>query len=215
MKIGEKLKEGRMRKEMTQEDVAEVLHVSRSTISSWEVNRTYPDLEMLVALSDLYDISLDVILREDNQIVENIVKETKNSKKRKGWIIVLLLVFIPITLFLGYQLWNASLVVTPNQIENVTVKKNGLQLNSESQIFVTFKPDSFQEYSGYWMETTGADNIISLQVYESYTLSSNNRKAITIPVNLDILEDYPEEVETIEIRGFNSSDIKTIYVKTE
>lgn len=71
------------------------------------------------------------------------------------------------------------------------------------------------QYSGYWMETAGADNTISLQVYESYTLSGNSHEAITIPVNLDILQDYQEEIERIEINGFNSSDVKTIYVKTE
>jgi len=120
VKIGEKIKEARMSKGMTQEDVSKILHVSRSTISSWEVNRTYPDLDLLVALSDLYDISLDVILREDTQMVKKIVHETKNSKKRQRWIIVLLLIFVPTLLFLGYQLWNASLIVSPDQIESVS-----------------------------------------------------------------------------------------------
>ncbi len=77
MKIGEKLKQGRMNNNLTQEDVSKILNVSRSTVSSWEVNRTYPDLEILVTLSDLYEISLDNMLREDNQMVKTMAKELK------------------------------------------------------------------------------------------------------------------------------------------
>lgn len=76
---------------LTQEDVSKILNVSRSTVSSWEVNRTYPDLEILVTLSDLYEISLDNMLREDNQMVKTMAKELKKSSKRKRTNIALLL----------------------------------------------------------------------------------------------------------------------------
>lgn len=66
-----------MNNNLTQEDVSKILNVSRSTVSSWEVNRTYPDLEILVTLSDLYEISLDNMLREDNQMVKTMAKELK------------------------------------------------------------------------------------------------------------------------------------------
>ena len=68
MKIGIKLKQGRAEKDLTQEEAAKILNVSRSTVSSWEVNRTYPDLDMLVSLSDLYDISLDLMLRGQEKL---------------------------------------------------------------------------------------------------------------------------------------------------
>lgn len=73
MKLGPKLKEERLKMKLTQENIAEILNVSRQTISSWETGRSYPDLESLVALSDLYNISLDELLRED----EDMVKITK------------------------------------------------------------------------------------------------------------------------------------------
>lgn len=83
MQIGAKLKQGRLQKELTQENVANILNVSRATISSWEVGRTYPDLESIVALSDLYSFSLDELLREDSEIVKNISKNSKIGKKLK------------------------------------------------------------------------------------------------------------------------------------
>jgi DNA-binding XRE family transcriptional regulator len=59
--IGSKLKQARLEEELTQDNVANILNVSRTTISNWEVGRSYPDLESIVALSDLYNISLNSI----------------------------------------------------------------------------------------------------------------------------------------------------------
>ena len=53
MKIGDKLKKARMDKNMTQEEVAEKIFVSRQSISNWENNKTYPDIGNVIALSDL------------------------------------------------------------------------------------------------------------------------------------------------------------------
>ncbi|MGX6967301.1 helix-turn-helix domain-containing protein, partial [Vagococcus teuberi] len=52
MNISEEIKNQRLKNKWTQEQLAEILNVSRSTVSSWEVGRNYPDLETIVALSD-------------------------------------------------------------------------------------------------------------------------------------------------------------------
>lgn len=75
--IGSKLKQARLKKELTQENVANILNVSRTTISNWEVGRSYPDLESIVALSDLYNISLDELLREDEYMVKKLSNDSK------------------------------------------------------------------------------------------------------------------------------------------
>lgn len=117
MKIGMKLKQGRSDRNLTQEEAAKILNVSRSTISSWEVNRTYPDLDMLVSLSDLYDISLDLMLREDEEMVHTLSQEIQTSRKRKSWVIALVMLYIPILLFLTYLLWNRNNMISANQTD--------------------------------------------------------------------------------------------------
>lgn len=117
MKIGIKLKQGRAEKNLTQEEAAKVLNVSRSTVSSWEVNRTYPDLDMLVSLSDLYDISLDLMLREDKEMVQTLSQEIQTSRKRKGWLIALGMLYIPVLLFLMYLLWHQDSLISSNQAD--------------------------------------------------------------------------------------------------
>lgn len=80
MNIGEKIKEERLKREWTQEYLSTLLNVSRPTVSSWEVGRNYPDLETIILISDLLEIPLDNLLREDTEIVKDVTKEMKRNK---------------------------------------------------------------------------------------------------------------------------------------
>lgn len=62
MDIGRKIKEARLKAKLTQEQVTEVLGVSRQTISNWENEKTFPDIVSVVKMSDLYAVSLDHLL---------------------------------------------------------------------------------------------------------------------------------------------------------
>lgn len=64
--IGNKIKNARMQSGLTQEAAAEALGVSRQTISNWENGKTYPDIVSVVKMSDLYNISLDRLLKENS-----------------------------------------------------------------------------------------------------------------------------------------------------
>lgn len=83
MEIGKKLKDARMKSGFTQETVAEKINVSRQTISNWENEKSYPDIISVIALSDLYSISLDDLLKGDREMMEyleectNVVKSTQ------------------------------------------------------------------------------------------------------------------------------------------
>lgn len=89
MNIGDKIKEQRLKKELTQEQLSELLNVSRSTVSSWEVGRNYPDLETIVAISDLFGISLDNLLREDTEMAKDLSKKMRWNKYYKRILVVI------------------------------------------------------------------------------------------------------------------------------
>ena len=80
MNLGNKIQEIRKKNKMSQEDFAEVFNVTRQTISSWENSKSYPDIETLIKLSDKFDISLDILLKEDKVMIKEIDKERKNYK---------------------------------------------------------------------------------------------------------------------------------------
>lgn len=76
MSLGTRLKKVRLQKGLSQKDVAEVLNVTRQTVSKWENNASYPDLDNLVRLSEHYEISTDELLKGNTEI-EKTVKENE------------------------------------------------------------------------------------------------------------------------------------------
>jgi len=81
VKIGTIIKEKRTKSGLTQEDLAKKLHVSRSTISNWEIDRNYPDIKLIVNISKVLNIPLEKLLKEDSDIVNKISEDTIIRKK--------------------------------------------------------------------------------------------------------------------------------------
>lgn len=89
MNIGDKIKTERIKQGWTQEQLAKRLTVSRSAVSGWEIGRNYPDLEMIIVLSDLFDISLDNWLREDKKMVKAVTRKGKMSTIYRWMLIII------------------------------------------------------------------------------------------------------------------------------
>lgn len=68
MTFGEKLKALRIKEEYSQEQLAELLHVSRQAVTKWEGNAGMPDIENIKALADLFDVTLDSLLRDEEAV---------------------------------------------------------------------------------------------------------------------------------------------------
>ena len=73
-KIGGFLKELRQEKQMTQEQLAEQMGVSRRTVSRWETGNNLPDLSVIIELADFYDVDLNEIFRGERR------KETMDTE---------------------------------------------------------------------------------------------------------------------------------------
>uniref|UniRef100_UPI004057764B helix-turn-helix transcriptional regulator n=1 Tax=Agathobacter sp. TaxID=2021311 RepID=UPI004057764B len=80
MEIEKKLKDARVKAGLTQEQVAEKIMVSRQTISNWENGKSLPDIVSIMNLSDLYQISLDELLKGDQKMKEKMTKDVKVAK---------------------------------------------------------------------------------------------------------------------------------------
>ena len=106
MEISERLKQARIQSGMTQEQVAEKVMVSRVTLSHWENGKTLPDIASLISLSDLYQISLDELLKGDPKMTEKVKKDAKDLNNRRVLLITAILALIvmltyTISLFVG------------------------------------------------------------------------------------------------------------------
>lgn len=94
MNIGEKIKNAREEHKLTQTQVAENLMVSRQTISSWENGKSLPDILSVIRMSELYQISLDELLKGDKAMMEKIEKDAEIRKTvtkivKYAWICIL------------------------------------------------------------------------------------------------------------------------------
>lgn len=82
MDIGLRLKLARSKAGFTQQQAAKKLNISRQTISNWENNKTYPELSLVIEMSEMYDLSLDELLRENTDYV-NYIKSSTEKRKYK------------------------------------------------------------------------------------------------------------------------------------
>ena len=75
MLFSEKLRKLRKEKGFTQEELAEKINVSRQAITKWESNEGMPDIENLKQISNLFNTTIDELIKEEKEISEEIVKE--------------------------------------------------------------------------------------------------------------------------------------------
>ena len=108
LELGSQIKNHRTNMNLSQEELAEKIYVTRQTISNWETNKSYPDIHSLLLLSSLFNVSLDQLIKGDVKIMkEEINKEEVQYFNRDGAIFsTLLLLFIvsivPLAKLLGY-----------------------------------------------------------------------------------------------------------------
>ena len=65
MNIGIRIKKYREKQNISQEELALKIFVSRQTISNWENNKSYPDINSLIMLSEIFNVSLDDFIKND------------------------------------------------------------------------------------------------------------------------------------------------------
>lgn len=113
MQISQTLKAKRKEQSLTQTQVAEKIFVSQKSVSNWETGKTYPDIDSLIRLAKLYDLSLDNLLLEGSDMVKNI-KEKVELKSLEKIIKVATLTSVCVIAILVSQKWlgGLSLLVT-------------------------------------------------------------------------------------------------------
>ena len=82
MEIGRRIKENRARLALSQDALAEKVYVSRQTISSWENGKTYPDVQSLLLLSAVFDVTVDALIKEDVATMEKKIQDARKDMAR-------------------------------------------------------------------------------------------------------------------------------------
>ena len=80
MELGKKIKYYRNEKSLTQDNLAERIFVSRQTISNWENDKSYPDINSIILLSEVLEVSVDNLIKGD---VEQMKVEINSEEVKK------------------------------------------------------------------------------------------------------------------------------------
>ena len=95
MDISNQIKTRREAMGLSQEQLAEKLYVSRQTISNWERDKTYPDVQSLLMLSILFGTSIDTLVKGDVTVMEEAVeRDRRRMGTRMLWLAVLMLALL-------------------------------------------------------------------------------------------------------------------------
>lgn len=107
MELGKQIKKHRQEVQLSQEELAERVYVSRQTISNWENDKSYPDVNSLVLLSETFQISLDNLIKGDIEVMKDVIqKEEIEKMNRYGKIYTIMLIAtavsaVPLFMLLG------------------------------------------------------------------------------------------------------------------
>ena len=218
MNFSEKLYELRKKEGLSQEELAEKVNVSRQTVSKWEMNQSSPEMEKLVNLSKIFDISLDELVGNDG-INEKENKPQEDVKPKKRHIFLKILMVICIIYFIicvtKFILLTRQVLIT-NSIneENYSIHK-----------FIVNTDDAFPDKSLYInMFIEKIDNKYIMKIYNTIDALGNpsiitymeldNKKAYQLDLDgktnkyvvSNIVEGYSEERKEAFFKDYNSSE---------
>lgn len=152
MEVGNQIKKYRQSIKLTQEELAEKIYVTRQTVSNWENGKNYPDLNSLIMLCNLFNISLDILVKGDviemkKQVVQDDVRKFKRDTVIfTVLLIVTLLSAIPLFLYLelvGIALWLviAGIMIFYSIRLNKQKRNNNIQTYREILAYMEGKQD--------------------------------------------------------------------------
>lgn len=195
MNIGTKIIEMRKQKDMTQEEFAKIFHVTRQTVSNWEREKSYPDLQTLVQISEEFNVSLDSMLKEDTQMVKKI-DSYRNYKK---------IYFILITFILCIGILT-TIYIRICKIQHEKMYDDVIEAGFKNNL----AGDQFEKYQGFYvLSENGVDYLVMPKSVGKYTLDNENfwlsahkgNNDITLVINDNkkiTLALYPGDVELDE-----------------
>ena len=88
MEVGGRIRELRTERGMSQDDLAARVYVSRQTISSWENGKTYPDVQSLLLLSEIFGASVDSLIKGDVETMNETIDRDIETMKRLSYVML-------------------------------------------------------------------------------------------------------------------------------
>jgi len=225
MNIGNEIKTRRTELNLTQEDLAKKLNVSRTAISNWEQQRNYPDIELLVTISDVLDVSLDKLLRGDSKMVKELSLDYKKKKKYRVIITISIVIILAFSILLLYIWKNTPTIFNSDDLVIESIKKveipertvDGNTIKKDYKYILKVKNNSkfktfdFSNWSSNNYEKK--DKVyVNFQAKNTLNIFSNKISKLEIP-NFSAQSGNYNVNKDIYLQGISDDDLKLIIPK--
>ena len=225
MKLGKEISTIRKEYGMTQEAFGQLFHVTRQTVSNWENEKSYPDLQTLVEMSNHFGTSLDTLLKEDEHMIQAIDKERHVGKRLiKGILAAICIIAIVCAAYYGY--WYYQRTSFEQQFQNalqsygfsqkIITDENGNNVLKDDGVTPMTNREMLEQWSdehpyvdiGIGFEVDGQGNVIPSTAFDSaisgigimgYGVDADGdpKNLASIMLRLaDIFEGYDHETQT-------------------
>ena len=206
MKLEEKLMKLRKENAWSQEEFADKLNVTRQTVSKWELGQTTPDTDNLTKIASVFGISVNDLLDENTNPIENKSKTT-NSNNRPLTIIILIIILIFVFLGIGAIAINKIF----NKVTNQVAPKSIIEMFEQYSI-----ADIFDTIFGKIQESEKEFNRISFNnKFKTLYYGSTSRSFINnfIDEVIKSNEEHPNNLITVkykELEAKSTSDLRAL-----
>jgi len=225
MNIGNEIKTRRTELNLTQEDLAKKLNVSRTAISNWEQQRNYPDIELLVTISDVLDVSLDKLLRGDSKMVKELSLDYKKKKKYRVIITISIVIILALSILLLYIWKNTPTIFNSDDLVIESIKKveipertvDGNTIKKDYKYILKVKNNS--KFKTFDFSNWSANNYekkdkvyVNFQAKNTLNIFSNKISKLEIP-NFSAQSGNYNINKDIYLQGSSVDDLKLIIPK--
>ena len=154
MELGQQIKKYRNELSLSQDALAEKVYVSRQTISNWENDKSYPDVNSLVLLSEVFNTSIDNLIKGDVEVMKEQVRSEDKKEFEKLSQVFAIMFFavmitpIPLAHFLNYfgiAIWVILMAATLYVAIMVEKKKRQFDIQTYREIIAFTEGERLDE----------------------------------------------------------------------
>ena len=218
-KIGKYIKFLRERNNLTQEELAKKVPVTREAVSKWETGRRIPDIETLIILSKIFNLSIESLLsgEESNNAVVNLYKDNIKLHKKVGiLLLVTILIIITFLIYFFFNNYNSFKFYNLTGGNDNFILENSVMFVSKEKLFISIpkvssiNSDEINYKKVYYLDNKnekhlifeGNSDVLNYSENNGYNESINFKNLDNIINNLYIDIYYEDNIDTVKINLF-------------
>jgi transcriptional regulator with XRE-family HTH domain len=169
MNLGKNIKKRREEKGLTQNSLSDLLNISRTSISNWETGKNYPDFGLLIEISNILELPLDILIKEDYELHKHIMRTEQKNKLTK----IVLAITLPILIICIMFFLISSFSLDISEIKECDIKSASI---SENNLRIELRLNGFESIESWIQSPDGEKDMMELSISKKFNLTNIFKK---------------------------------------